>query len=390
MAPRRGAPGRGLDALITPLPVPGEDPVARGAAEVPGAAGATPGRAHSQAPGAAAAPDDRVVVARETSGTTDTTEALESREAGALADAAPAGEGAQVEALAAGVAQGPVELPAQGGALEVELGRIEPNPRQPRRQIDEVELAELADSIREHGLIQPLVVTPLEERSSARAALPARPRYRLIAGQRRWQAAQLAGLVRVPVVVRQATPRQLLELALVENVQRTDLNPLEEAAAYQQLSLEFGLTQEAIGQRVGKSRFAVANTLRLLHLPAAVQRALVDGRLSEGHARALLGLGDQEGQRRLADQVVEQGLSVRQTEELVRRMQQPPQPETQRRVARRRSGSLSPDVLELEARLRQALGTKVNLTHSARGGRVVIHYYDDEQLQSLIDRLGGD
>jgi len=174
--------------------------------------------------------------------------------------------------------------------LIVELGRIEPNPRQPRRLMPDEQLQELAASIREHGLIQPLVVTQLPPVDGGA------PRYQLIARERRWQAAKRAGLVRVPVVVREAAGRDLLELALVENVQREDLNPLEEAAAYQQLADEFGLTQEQIGQRVGKSRFAVANALRLLHLPAAVQRAVLDGQLSEGHARALLGLRDPEAQ----------------------------------------------------------------------------------------------
>jgi len=265
----------------------------------------------------------------------------------------------------------------------VELGRIEPNPRQPRRRMEEAELGELADSIREHGLLQPLVVTPI-----APDAAGGRPRYRLIAGERRWQAAKIAGLVRAPVVVREVTPRELLELALVENVQRADLNPLEMAAAYQQLAQEFGLTQEQIGRRVGKSRFAVANTLRLLHLPAAVQQAVLDGQLSEGHARAILGLADPEAQRRLAVQVVEGGLSVRQTEEQVRRLQVPPEgaPPAPGRPGRPPDA----DVVRLEDGFRQALGTRVSLTHSRKGGRLTIFYYDDEQLQALYERLAGD
>ncbi|MDQ3700187.1 MAG: ParB/RepB/Spo0J family partition protein [Chloroflexota bacterium] len=305
---------------------------------------------------------------------------------------------------------GSSEEDAAGTPLEVELGRIERNPRQPRRQMDEQQLADLADSVREHGLLQPLVVTRIARPSggstaggsavdsaadggaNTREAGP--PRYRLIAGERRWQAAKIAGLVRVPVVLRDVTPRELLELALVENVQRADLNAVEEATAYQQLAEEFGMTQEQIGRRVGKSRFAVANTLRLLHLPAAVQQAVVDGQISEGHARAILGLADAETQRQVTRLVIEQGLSVRQTEELVRRQQPPPPPDPEDAAsAPRLAGSRSagrptaPDVLEIEDRFRDALGTKVSLTRTKRGGRLTIFYYDDEQLKALYDRM---
>lgn len=261
--------------------------------------------------------------------------------------------------------------PTQRQPLDVEIGRIRPNPHQPRKHFDETHLAELADSIREHGVIQPLVVTESDEPG----------RYLLIAGERRWQAAKVAGLTRVPIVIREAAGRELLELALIENVQRADLNPLEEAAAFQQLADEFGLTQDEIGKRVGKSRFAISNTMRLLQLPAAVQQVVLDGKLSEGHARAILGLaGDRDAQRRLANDVLAKGLTVRQTEELVRRMQtaakSPP-------ANRRRADSVD----EIETRFREALNTKVTLTRSRRGGRLTIHYYDDEQLMHLYDRL---
>ena len=269
---------------------------------------------------------------------------------------------------------------AAGATTLVEIGRIEPNPRQPRRQMDDALLDELAASIREHGIIQPLVVTEAPRPGGGELA----PRYRLIAGERRWQAAKRAGLVRVPVVVREASGRALLELALVENIQRADLNPLEEAVAYQQLAEDFGLTQEEIGARVGKSRFTIANTLRLLQLPAAIQQAVLDGQLTEGHARAILGLRDREKQRRLAELVQRQSLSVRQTEELVRRWQDPapPSPKGGRPVDRQ--------VREIEDRFRGALGTKVSLSRSKRGGKLVIYYYDDEQLQSIYERLAPD
>jgi ParB family chromosome partitioning protein len=268
---------------------------------------------------------------------------------------------------------------AQPGAVSaqfVEIGRIEPNPRQPRRQMPEQQLEELAASIREHGIIQPLLVTQIPSPGGT-------PRYQLIAGERRWAAAKRAGLVRVPVVVREAAGPELLELALVENVQREDLNPLEEAAAYQQLAGEFGLTQDQIGRRVGKSRFAVNNTMRLLQLPATIQQAVLDGQLSEGHARAILGLRDRAQQERLAKQVVERALSVRQTEELVRRRQEPalPSPKGGRPVDRQAQ--------DIEDRFRSVLGTRVSVSRGKRGGRLVIYYFDDEQLQGIYERLGG-
>ena len=272
---------------------------------------------------------------------------------------------------------GAVSPDVQRQPLEVEIGRIRPNPHQPRKRFDESQLAELSDSIREHGIIQPLVVTESEDPG----------RYTLVAGERRWQAAKIAGLTRVPVVVREAAGRELLELALIENVQRADLNPLEEAVAFQQLAEEFGLTQDEIGKRVGKSRFAISNTMRLLQLPAAVQQVVLDGKLSEGHARAILGLADlpggREAQRRVAGEVVEKGLTVRQTEELVRRRQAAAKSAP---VNQRRDQSVD----EIEAQFRDALHTKVTLTRSRRGGRLTIHYYDDEQLMTLYDRLTAD
>jgi ParB family transcriptional regulator, chromosome partitioning protein len=291
--------------------------------------------------------------------------------------------GASPAARAEAAASTPSERPH--APLEVEIGRIEPNPRQPRRQMDPDHLAALAGSIREHGLLQPLVVTQLEVRIEG--GEPGRTRYQLIAGERRWQAAKMAGLIRVPVVVREASGRDLLELALVENVQRADLNPLEEASAYQQLASEFGLTQEQIGQRVGKSKSTVANTMRLLHLPAMVQQAVVDGLLTEGHARAILQAGDAETQRLLAREVLERGLSVRQTEELARRMQTPQ--ESASEATPEEASQTRSEVEEVEARFREILGTKVNVTRSRKGGRLVIHYYDDEQLQGIYDRLAG-
>ena len=195
---------------------------------------------------------------------------------------------------------------AQTGLRQVPIASIQPNPHQPRSVMDEEKLAELAASIGEHGLIQPLIVTENEGR------------YILIAGERRWRAAQLAGLRELPVVVKEATPQAMLELAIIENIQRADLNPLEEAYAYQQLMDEFGLTQENVSQRVGKGRSTVANLVRLINLPENIQQAVIDGRISGAHARALLPLPTPEMQTAAMNQVIKLTLSVRQTERLVK------------------------------------------------------------------------
>ena len=264
------------------------------------------------------------------------------------------------------------ETDVTAGLSEAPVGAISPNPNQPRASIDENDLRELALSIREHGLIQPLVVA----RSGENA-------YTLIAGERRWRAAQLIGLDSVPVVVKDVVPQQMLELALVENVQRADLNPLEEASAYRQLVEEFGLTQEQVAQRVGKSRVAVANTLRLLKLPDAIQKRLADASISEGHARALLMLDDTAHMQRLASRIVSDGLSVRQVEEQVRRLNAG-RPQARKRKA---SGAISANTRALEDRMRRALGTKVGLYRTSRGGKIVIQFYSEEELDAIYRRI---
>ncbi len=254
------------------------------------------------------------------------------------------------------------------GVKQVAIEKISRNPRQPRRRFDERELEELAASIREHGVLQPLIVTPGEEG------------YTLVAGERRLEAARRAGLRVVPVVVRQVAERQLLELALIENLQRSDLNPLEEAEGYRQLAEEFGLSHEEIAARVGKSRVAVTNTLRLLHLSAPVKEALMEGKISEGHARALLSLSTAAAQRAALQTVLSQGLNVRQTEALARRMGgEKPTP--------KRKASPPPEIAELEERLRARLGTRVSLRHGRKGGAITIYYYSDEELNALLDHL---
>lgn len=257
-----------------------------------------------------------------------------------------------------------------GGVFQVSTDAIARNPRQPRQAIREKELEELAASIREHGIIQPLVVSPASGGT-----------YTLIAGERRWQAARRAGMRTVPVVIRTATDQQLLELALIENVQRADLNALEEAEAFQHLAREFGLSHDAIASRVGKSRVAITNTLRLLDACSAVKQALVDGKITEGHARALLALSSAKAQEIALNRVVNLDLSVRQTELLARKLSGH-KPVPKKKPAR------NPDVNDVERRLRASLGTKVALKHGKKGGTLTIYYYSNEELDALLKRLG--
>ena len=247
----------------------------------------------------------------------------------------------------------------------IDIDAIYPNPYQPRLSHDALALSELSDSIRQHGVLQPLVVTQTDRG------------YQLIAGERRWQAARMAGLAQVPVVIKEVTPQQALELALVENIQRSDLNALEEAEAYRQLVDEFGLSQAEVADRVGRSRVAVANTLRLLSLSADMKKSLIEGKITAGHARALLGLPEEEVRRRLWERVVQKGLSVRQTEEAVRRLL------GQEGSPRRKTPALTADTKHLEDEFRAALGTKVNLTRTRKGGKLVIYFYNEEELEGI-------
>jgi ParB family chromosome partitioning protein len=258
------------------------------------------------------------------------------------------------------------------GSTEIPIARIRPNPRQPRQRIDEAELEVLAASIAAHGVLQPILVTETLDG------------YQLIAGERRLRASQAAGLDRIPAIIRQLADRDQLELALVENLQREDLGPLEEAQAFRSLIDEFGMSQEDIAQRVGRARSTVANTLRLLDLDPRVQAAVTDRVISEGHARAIGGLAIEQ-QSRVLGSVVDQELSVRQTEELVRRLRVP----RVTPVAADAAPRLDPDLERVEEELRRSLGTKVTLARSRRGGRIIIEYYSDEELSQLYDRLIG-
>ena len=262
------------------------------------------------------------------------------------------------------------QRPQHAPTTEIPLDRIQPNPRQPRQRMDQDLLDELAASIREHGVLQPILVTETLDG------------YQLVAGERRFRASRQAGLDRIPAVIRQLADRDQLELALVENLQRADLGPMEEAHAFQALLDEFELTHDAIAQRVGRAKSTISNTLRLLDLHPEVQVAIADGRLTAGHARAILGLPTAQ-QAHVAKTVVDQGFSVRQSEELVRRLREP----RPARAARERLPD--PDLERVEDDLRHRLGTKVTLARSRKGGRIIIEFYSDEELSQLYDRLIG-
>jgi ParB family chromosome partitioning protein len=255
------------------------------------------------------------------------------------------------------------------GITHIPIDLIQRNPRQPREKFDMEELENLAASIREHGVIQPLIVAPGKNGI-----------YVLIAGERRLQASRKAGLSTVPVVIRHASDQQLLELALVENVQRADLNAIEEAEAYQHLEKEFKLSHEAIAARVGKNRSTITNMIRLLEACAAVKQALVNGQITAGHARPMLTLSA-KAQEEVLNTILKLGLSVRQTEGLVKRYS------GQRPVSKKKA-SRSPNVSDVERRLQSTLQTRVSLKHLKKGGgTVTIYYYSDEDLDSLLEKL---
>ena len=261
-----------------------------------------------------------------------------------------------------------------GGVLEVPLELIAANPHQPRRGFDEEKLKELASSIQEHGIIQPLVLTAQDPDSDQK--------YALIAGERRLRAAKLAGLSTVPAILRETDSQNHLLLALIENVQRADLNPLEAATAYQSLSVEFGLSHQEISKRMGKSRTAVTNTIRLLDLPDVVQQAVRKNQVSMGHARALLALPNIKAQSSALQTILTQELSVRQTEELVNKLKGQKRPKPPKKDPK------SPELKSIEEELQSSLGTKVRLTRSKSGkGTITIHYYSDEEFNTLIDRF---
>ena len=262
----------------------------------------------------------------------------------------------------------------EGGSVSLPIAQVEPGLKQPRKRFDPETLADLAESIRTHGIIQPLTVRRLGSGY-----------YQIIAGERRWRAAKLAGLSEVPAVIIEADDRKVMELGLIENLQREDLNPMEEALGYQALVQEYGLTQEEAAQQVGKSRPAVANALRLLSLPDAIRALLEEGKLSAGHGRALLAVPDSTLQKKLAQKVVQEGLSVRQTEAMAKRLAQAGAEAEEAAAKAADPMKLYRDAAAKE--LSQRWGRKVSITKGPKKGKVEFEFYNDEDLTELLDRL---
>jgi len=287
-----------------------------------------------------------------------------------MADKRPA-LGRGLSALIPPAAPPPLPAPpresAQGRPAELDIDLLTPNPRQPRQQMEETALEELAQSIRSHGVIQPILVRRIGDRNE------------IVAGERRWRAAQRAGLLKVPVIYRDVPDERLLEIALIENIQREDLNPIEEAQAYRRLVDELQMSQESIATAVGKDRATVSNYMRLLKLPAEVRNDLASGALSMGHARALVTMPDEAAQRRVAREVVSRGLSVRETEAMAKREINPAIPPLPKRA--------DPNTRAAENQLKVALGTRVRIVRKGQGGRIEIDFNNEEELQRLYDTL---
>jgi ParB family chromosome partitioning protein len=254
------------------------------------------------------------------------------------------------------------------GLFYCPIESISPNPQQSRQSFGESELSELAQSIKEKGVIQPILVTKTKDG------------FQLIAGERRWRAAQKAGLDKIPALIRDVSPAEALQIALIENIQRQDLNPIEEAAAYQELVQKFNFTQEALSARIGKDRTTIANLLRLLKLPDDVQRDLIDGRLSAGHARVLVSIDSSSTQRKIRDLVIKRSLSVRQTEALAKRFLASKKPEATK-------DEIDSYLESLVNNLQDSLGTKVAIERKGKKGRIIIEFYSDDELGRLIERL---
>jgi len=260
-----------------------------------------------------------------------------------------------------------LETEKEGGIIFIDTEKIVPNPVQPRQNFNQEKIQELSDSIKEHGILEPLIVTKKDSH------------WELIAGARRLEAAKNAGFKQVPAIIRKVNNEQKLEIALVENIQRDSLNPIEEAYAYQNLSKQFNLTQEKIAQKTGKSRTSIANTLRLLTLPLEIQKGLISGKISEGHGRAILSLFSPEKQRALYQEIIRLNLTVRQVEERVQKISRQIHPKKIKRV--------NPEIKEKEELLSQSLGTKVVIRKSGKSGKIIISFYSIEELENIINRI---
>jgi ParB family chromosome partitioning protein len=295
--------------------------------------------------------------------------------------------------LSALIPDTPAPAPTNDRSLDVDTDLLRPNKFQPRTHMDDDRIEDLARSIRANGIIQPIVVRRVDDRDRSkqgdragefegRQPLDKEVRYEIIAGERRWRAAQRAGLMKVPVVVREIPEDRLLAVALIENIQRENLNPIEEAVAYRRLSDEFHLTQEQIADAVGKDRSSIANYVRLLRLPQEVRASVSSNALSMGHARALLALTDEAAQLRVARDVLSRGLSVRETEALVKKATAPETPKLEKAV--------DVHTRAAEEKLRLALGTRVHINRKGKGGRLEIEFVNEDELQRLYERLTGE
>ena len=255
---------------------------------------------------------------------------------------------------------------SEGDIKKVRMSLIEPNKKQPRRHFDEEKITALADSIKEHGLIQPIIITPSDNNM-----------YKIVAGERRWRAAKKANLKEIPAVIRKYSEEQVAEISLIENLQRENLNPIEEAIGYNLLMDEFNLTQELISQRVGKSRSAIANSLRLLSLEDEIQKMLILGTLTSGHARAILSLDDKELRIALSKRIIEDNLNVRQAEALAKQLQKP-----QKKKSEKTAYDI--EIEKIQNTLSSAMGTKVRINHTAKKGKIEIEYYGNEDLERVL------
>lgn len=250
------------------------------------------------------------------------------------------------------------------GIIEIRINELEPNSDQPRKYFDDDKLVQLSDSIKQHGVIQPIIV---KKHNNI---------YTIIAGERRWRAAKLAGLTKVPVLVKEYTDKQVMEIALIENLQREDLNPIEEADAYQRLIDEYHLTQEQISESLGKSRPAIANTLRLLNLPNSIKKFVISGDLSSGHARCLIVLSDEVKQQVAANYIIDNKLSVRETEKYIKKLMED---------APKKVNKTNPDIIDIENKLKNILGTKVKLLAKNNKGKITIEYFSNDELDRIIE-----
>ena len=251
---------------------------------------------------------------------------------------------------------------------ELKINDIEPNREQPRKQFDQEKLMGLAESIKQHGVVQPIIVKKTETG------------YSIIAGERRWRSAKIAGLKTIPAIIKDISTREIMEIALIENIQREDLNPVEEAEAYQKLMDEHGLTQESLSKIVGKSRAAIANSVRLLSLTDKVKDMLIGELLTPGHARTLITIENEEKQKSLANIIVEKNLSVRETEKLIN-------DQTNQRKRKKNSPDRDANILDIEEKLKSILGTKVDLQHYSNRGKIIIEYFSNDEFERIIDLI---